>query len=109
MLKPTSSEVSSKEKSMPVATVLEFPGVTQEQYEEIGARLGSFGPPEGIVYHACGPVEGGWRIMDIWDSKEAFDRFVEDVWLPAMRANGGPEPSRREAVSTYHAGVVQRT
>jgi hypothetical protein len=92
---------------MPVATVLEFPGVTQELYDAVGASLGAAGPT-GILYHACGPTEDGWRIADIWTSEEAWDRFLDGVYLPAMRACGGPEPSRREAIPTYHAGPVQR-
>jgi hypothetical protein len=92
---------------MTVFAVLEFPGVTQAQYERVGAHLELTGGPEGILYHACGQVDGGWRIMDVWESREAFDRFVDDTYLPAMRAVGGPSPSRREVVATYHAGDVQ--
>ena len=92
---------------MTVATILEFPGVTRELYEAVGATLGPTGP-DGILYHACGPTADGWRIMDIWESREAFDRFVDDTYLPAMAAAGGPAPSRREVIATHHAGVVRR-
>ena len=94
---------------MVVATLLEFPSVTQEQYERVGASLSRAGPPLGILYHACGPVEGGWRIMDIWESQEAFDRFVDEAYIPAIQAQGGLAPSRREVVPAYHAGPVQQT
>lgn len=93
---------------MPVATLIEFPGVTQEQYDRVGARLGRSEPPAGILHHACGAVPGGWRVMDIWESAEAFDRFIDGTYLPAMRTAGGPEPSRREVVPVYHAGAVRR-
>ncbi|MEA2530454.1 MAG: hypothetical protein QOG89_2098 [Thermomicrobiales bacterium] len=46
--------------------------------------------------------------MDVWESQEAFDRFVDRTYLPAVRQAGGPEPSRREVVAAHHAGVVQR-
>jgi hypothetical protein len=46
--------------------------------------------------------------MDVWASPEAFDRFIDGTYLPAMRAAGGPEPSHREMVTPYHAGTVQR-
>ena len=92
---------------MPIATTLEFPAVTQQLYDQVGSRLPK-GPPDGILYHACGPVAGGWRISDIWESIEAFDRFVDGVYLPAVRAQGGPAPSRREVFPTYHAGAVRR-
>ncbi len=57
---------------MPVATMLEFPGVTQEQYEQMNAELSRQGPPTGILSHICGPMVGGWRIADVWESREAF-------------------------------------
>jgi hypothetical protein len=93
---------------MPVITLLEFPGVTQALYDRVGAALGVEGPPDGILYHACGPVPDGWRISDVWVSREAFDRFVDGVYIPAMLSQGGPEPSRREVFQAYHAGYVQR-
>ena len=92
---------------MPVMTTLEFPTVTQELYERVGASLPK-GAPDGILCHACGPVAGGWRIADIWESAEAFNRFVDEVFIPAMRAQGGPAPSRREVIAAHHAGSVRR-
>ena len=90
-----------------VVTLLEFPGLTREQYEAVGASLPG-GPPEGILHHTCGPVEGGWRIIDVWESRAAFDRFVDGVYLPAVRLAGGPAPSRREVMAAHHAGPVRR-
>jgi hypothetical protein len=52
-------------------TTLEFPGVTQQLYDQVGAHLPK-GPPDGILYHACGPVAGGWRIAEIWESAAAL-------------------------------------
>jgi hypothetical protein len=92
---------------MTVVTILEFPGLTREGYERVGASL-SAAPPEGILYHACGPVAGGWRIVDVWDSQAAFDRFVDGTYVPAVRRTGGPEPSRREVIVAHHAGGVLR-
>lgn len=92
---------------MAVVTVLDFPGMTRDQYERVGAMLAS-GPPDGILYHACGPTANGWRIMDVWESREAFDRFVDGAYLPAVRRAGGPEPSRREVIPAHHAGPVHR-
>jgi hypothetical protein len=92
---------------MPIVTTLEFPGVTREQYEEVGASLPP-NAPEGILYHSCGAIAGGWRIIDVWESADAFNRFLENVFLPAVRKLGGPAPSRREVMQAHHAGVVKR-
>ncbi len=52
------------------------------------------------------PVAGA--STDVWESSAAFDRFVDTVYLPAMRKLGGPAPSRREIVHAHHAGAVTR-
>lgn len=92
---------------MAVITVLDFPGVTRELYERVGTSLAA--APDGILYHACGPTEDGWRIYGVWETEAAFDTFTDDVYIPAMRAQGGPLPSRREVTNSYHAGPVVHT
>jgi hypothetical protein len=89
---------------MAVITILEFPSVTSEVYERVGASLAA--APRGILYHACGPTESGWRIFGIWETQAAFDEFTDDVYVPAMQAQGGSLPSRREVTQAYHAGPV---
>jgi hypothetical protein len=93
---------------MAVITILEFPGVTREVYERAGASLAG-GAPAGILYHACGPTEDGWRIFGIWETQAAFDAFTDGVYIPALRAQGGSRPSRREVTHAYHAGPVTQT
>jgi hypothetical protein len=85
---------------------LEFPGVTRELYEQVGASLS--GAPDGILYHACGPTQDGWRILGVWETLAAFDAFTDDVYIPAMWAQGGSAPSRRDTIEAYHAGPVLR-
>lgn len=89
---------------MAVITILEFPGVTRDLYEQVGASLAA--APKGILYHACGQTPDGWRILGIWETQAAFDAFTDDVYIPAMRAQGGPLPSRRDITPAYHAGPV---
>jgi hypothetical protein len=98
---------SERGHAMPYLTTLEFPDIDQQRYDELGATLASSGPPCGISFHACAAVPGGWRITDLWETPTAFDQFVDDTLLPAARALGWPEPSTRECVATYHAGMVR--
>ncbi len=52
------------------------PGGTREQYEEVGRRLTDgrgldsleAWPVEGILSHAAGPTDDGWRVIDVWPS-----------------------------------------
>ncbi|MCB8907282.1 MULTISPECIES: antibiotic biosynthesis monooxygenase [unclassified Streptomyces] len=65
---------------MAVIVTVEIPGGTQEQYEETTRLLEAtdWFPPQGFLAHAAGPDgSGGWRVVDFWDSEDAFLAFVE--------------------------------
>lgn len=63
----------------------------------------------GCIDHtAAAPTPDGWRIVGMWESQAAFDAFTDSVYVPAMRAQGGSPPSRREVTQAYHAGPVLR-
>jgi hypothetical protein len=49
--------------------------------------------PEGLIVHSAGPSEGGWYAYDIWESKEAFQRFAEEKLMPATRELGLAQPA----------------
>lgn len=59
---------------MPITFILDAPGMTQEQYERAHRELGN--PLEqGALVHIAGPMEGGWRVVEVWPSQEAADSF----------------------------------
>lgn len=78
---------------MAVAMVIEWPGVDQEAYLallrelDLGERMFP-----GAVLHLAGPVEGGWRAVDVWDSPEAFERFLREKLVAASARAGLPAP-----------------
>ncbi|SDS63599.1 hypothetical protein SAMN05216421_1886 [Halopseudomonas xinjiangensis] len=57
---------------MPVLTMIEFPEVRKQTYEALGASLASGEVPGGIIFHSCGEVPGGWRIVDVWETQDEF-------------------------------------
>jgi hypothetical protein len=65
----------------------DMPGVTEELVARVEGEVGS-GPFEGQVGHVSGPTETGWRIIDIWESQAAFERFRDSVMLPALARAG---------------------
>jgi hypothetical protein len=76
------------------------PGGTEDQYNKTVAAVHPPGaPPEGQIYHAAGPAEGGILIASVWDSKAGADHFVQEVLLAAMPVEGGFEgrPEERSA------------
>jgi hypothetical protein len=69
-----------------------------EQYERVAAGL-SEPPPPGLILHLAGPTDEGFRIIDIWENKQAWQAFRADRLQPAVAALGGParpEPTFRE-------------
>lgn len=82
---------------MALLMVHESPGGTKEQYDEICARLTDGGtldalndwPTAGILSHTAGPIDGGWRVIDVWESEEAFQRFGQVIG-PVLQEVGMP-------------------
>lgn len=81
---------------MAIGLRLKFPGGTQEQYNAVHDHLDIENrPPEGLIFHSSGPIDGGWRAIDVWHSRNAFDQFVQNRLMPAAAELGGrgfPEP-----------------
>src|SRR5438876_11146489 len=49
--------------------------------------------PEGLIVHSAGQGEQGYYVYDIWESREAFERFMEEKLGPALgEVMGGPPP-----------------
>lgn len=78
---------------MAIGLLMEFPGVSQEQYDAVMEELDLGGRmPAGGISHAAGPTEDGWRVVDVWESQEAFDAFFREKLGRAMQNAGVPQP-----------------
>jgi hypothetical protein len=57
---------------------------TREEYDQVDAKLGE-GTPEGAILHAACDLGGGkMRSVDVWESVEHFQTFVQDKLIPAI-------------------------
>jgi hypothetical protein len=84
------SRQQREEILMAVVVSAVAPGLTADMYEAVSDRAMSGDQlPEGCELHIAGPVEQGWRVITVWDSREAFDRFREEKLLPAIREVAG--------------------
>ncbi len=69
---------------MAVGLRLKFNGGTHEQYDALHSRMDIDGdPPQGLIFHCAGPIDDGWGVIDIWESREAFDAFLDGRLGPA--------------------------
>jgi hypothetical protein len=56
-----------------VAGRIKRPGIIQEQVDSAHDHINpDRTPPKGLLFHASGPVDGGWGIIDFWESREDF-------------------------------------
>jgi hypothetical protein len=46
--------------------------------------------PEGAIFHVAWFSEGGISVMDVWESSQQFDRFMQDRLMPAIQDVGVP-------------------
>jgi hypothetical protein len=75
-----------------VAVLIDNPEGSQEIYEQVRAQLG-LDEPAGGIFHLAGPSpNGGWRVLEVWESEEDARRFREERLLPAFDAAGVPRP-----------------
>src|SRR4030095_6654476 len=74
---------------MTVVSTLDVHGLTAHEYRAVMDELGVETRPEGGIYlHLTTPTDFGFRIVEIWDTKEGFDRFLENRLTPAAQAVG---------------------
>jgi quinol monooxygenase YgiN len=87
---------------MAIGQIFDGSGVTQAQYEQVLNEVApGKQPPPGLLYHAAGPIPNGWRVIEIWESQEAADRFFRDKLGAALqRANINVQPQGFEVVNT---------
>lgn len=88
-----------------------FPDGSDHHWRRVVAAVGDRLPPEGRFAFAAGPVEGGWQVVQLWNSLQDLDDFNRDVFLPAMRqlgSDGFPKPPVVTDVHPVDAWIGQR-
>jgi hypothetical protein len=90
---------------MPIVMYMEWDGVTPEQYDEARATVDwEREVPDGAILHVPWFAHGGLRVVDLWDSADHFQRFVDARLMPAVQRIGiAGEP--RVEVNPLHSRV----
>jgi hypothetical protein len=74
---------------MTVVTTLDITDLTPTEYRAVLDELGVETRPDGGIYlHLTAPTDSGFRIIEIWDEKAGFDRFLKERLEPATKAIG---------------------
>lgn len=79
---------------MAVAVIMDFAGGDADAYDRVIDRmqLGDH-TPAGAIFHAAGPYEDGWRVVDVWEDAPTFQAFAENQIGPHAGAEGFPDPA----------------
>jgi len=83
------------------------PDWNQQLYEQtakkaFGATLTPTELPEGAIAHIAMPrPEGGWQVLDVWESEEAYATFAQNVLMPAAQAVGAP-PFESKVITAHN-------
>ncbi len=76
---------------MPVCLVINIPGATLEQYDEVRRAVGEpLG--QGQISHVAGATADGICVVDVWESRGDFDRFMQEQLGAQLGRAGVPQP-----------------
>ncbi len=81
--------------------------VSTDQYDTTISRLQNDGgdfPPAGQDYHCAFNTDAGFRVSEVWDSREEFEAFGERL-MPIL-AEVGIDPGEPEILEVYN--VIKR-
>jgi hypothetical protein len=89
---------------MAVVMVMHWPEITLEMYEEARRRVNWEGDvPDGAVLHVAWVADDGFRVVDVWESDEQFDRFVRERLMPVVVGELGVKSEPNVTVTPAHA------
>ncbi len=84
------------------ALILEFEGVSREDYEAVNRILGidpvsgSGDWPKGLTSHVGAGKPGGWVVVEVWESKGDQEAFMQERLGGALQQGGVAAPTRVE-------------
>lgn len=58
--------------------IVEDVAASWEQYGPLGAVIAD-PVPDGLILHVAGPTEEGFRTIEVWETREAWQRFHDDL------------------------------
>jgi hypothetical protein len=78
---------------MAIAIINRLPeGVGAEQYDAIQGQLNlESDPPDGLLFHSAAELDGGFQVIDVWESRDDYERFRVERLRPAMVSAMGEE------------------
>jgi hypothetical protein len=80
---------------MAVVVIQEFEA-TLEEYDQVNEKLGDATPDGGILHAAVDLGGGKMRAIDVWESAENYQNFVQNRLIPAIAEVNPDAPQAQE-------------
>ena len=91
---------------MAVVVIQEFEA-TVELYDQVNEKLGDTLPEGGIVHAGIDLGNGKMKVVDIWESVEDFQKFVQEKLIPAI-AEVDPDAPQAPEPEIYEVHDLQK-
>ena len=70
----------------------DMPGVTLEEHRAL-AQMIDPSAFQACIAHVAGPIDSGTRLIDVWESQEAYRRFQQEHLFPALDRLAAQNPA----------------
>ena len=80
---------------MAIVVIQDFEA-TREEYDQVDEKLGDQTPKGAILHAACDLGGGKMRSVDVWESVEDFQNFVQNQLIPAVAEVSPDAPQAQE-------------
>ena len=77
-----------------ISAVFDIPGMTSAQYDQTLRALeaAGAGAPKGRLHHTAHAKEGGWFVIDVWDSADSMAAFAQTLMPILIKVGVTPTP-----------------
>ena len=93
---------------MAVGIRIKLAGITQAEFDRGHDHINpDRAAPKGLLFHASGPIDDGWGIIDFWESRADFDAFAgriaEGMAAAGIQLQGPPDVKEFPVHEVIHA------
>jgi hypothetical protein len=94
---------------MAVVMLMHWPEVSKAQYEQARKEINwEDKAPRGAKFHVAWFGEDGFHVLDLWESREDFEQFMEQRAMPILRmisTQGHPKVQFAEAHAVFAPNI----
>ncbi|HVA04667.1 MAG TPA: hypothetical protein VMU64_13100 [Acidimicrobiales bacterium] len=80
-------------------------GVTQDEFDAVHKHVMAGEPAKGLIFHSSAPMDGGWCVIDFWESRQDYDasapRVQQAVAAAGVTMPGPPEVEEFPVYETW--------